>query len=67
MSKSIMVVGAGPGIGQAVGARFGREGWTVILASRSSDRLTGLVAQLVSEGITAYGVVTDAATLWRCA
>ncbi len=60
MSKSIMVVGAGPGIGQAW-SEVWQGGWTVILASRSSDRLTGLVAQLVSEGITAYGVVTDAA------
>jgi len=60
MSKSIMIIGAGPGIGQAVARRFGREGWTVILAGRSADRLAVLVDELKQEAISAVAVPVDA-------
>jgi NADP-dependent 3-hydroxy acid dehydrogenase YdfG/quinol monooxygenase YgiN len=60
MSKSIMIIGAGPGIGQAVARKFGREGWSVVLASRNAARLDALVAELSGDGITAIGIVADA-------
>ena len=60
MSKSLFIIGAGPGIGQATAERFGREGWTIILASRSPRNLDPLVAELVGKGITAHGLVLDA-------
>lgn len=60
MSKSIMIVGAGPGIGQAVAERFGREGWTIVLAGRNAQRLASLTTELTSRGIKASGVAVDA-------
>lgn len=60
MSKSIMIIGAGPGIAQAVARRFGREGWSVVLTGRNADRLTTLTAELESAGITAHAVAADA-------
>jgi NADP-dependent 3-hydroxy acid dehydrogenase YdfG/quinol monooxygenase YgiN len=60
MSKSIMIIGAGPGIGQAVAARFGREGWSIVLNGRNADRLATLTAQLTQQGITAHAVPADA-------
>lgn len=60
MSKSIMIIGAGPGIGQAVARKFGREGWSVVLAGRNPDRLASLAGELQAGGITAYTVPTDA-------
>ncbi|QDL90982.1 SDR family oxidoreductase [Paroceanicella profunda] len=56
MSKSIMIIGAGPGIGQAVARRFGREGWSVVLTGRTA----ALAADLEAGGITAHVVPADA-------
>ncbi|WP_198351085.1 SDR family oxidoreductase [Flavisphingomonas formosensis] len=55
-----MIIGAGPGIGQAVARRFGREGWQIVLTGRSADRLATLAADLNAEGITAHIVPADA-------
>ncbi|MGF7150659.1 NAD(P)-dependent dehydrogenase (short-subunit alcohol dehydrogenase family) [Sphingomonas zeicaulis] len=60
MSQSIMIIGAGPGIGQAVAERFGREGWSLVLTGRAADRLATLAAELLAAGITAYTVAADA-------
>lgn len=60
MSKSIMIIGAGPGIGQAVARKFGREGWQVVLTGRSADRLAALTAELTADGITAHAIPADA-------
>lgn len=60
MSNSIMIIGAGPGIGRAVAERFGKAGWRVILAGRSAGRLDELVAVLAGQGIKAHAVSTDA-------
>lgn len=60
MSKSLFIIGAGPGIGQATAERFGHEGWTIVLASRNPRNLDPLVAELVGKGIIAHGIVLDA-------
>ncbi|MCI4592231.1 SDR family oxidoreductase [Sphingobium sp. BYY-5] len=60
MSKSIMIIGAGPGIGQAVARKFGREGWQIVLTGRNADRLAELTAELTADGITAHAVPADA-------
>jgi NAD(P)-dependent dehydrogenase (short-subunit alcohol dehydrogenase family) len=60
MSTSIMIIGAGPGIGQAVARRFGKEGYSVVLIGRSKERLANLGAELTADGITAHAVPTDA-------
>ena len=56
---SIVIVGAGPNIGLAVGRRFGREGLAVGLVSRTQAKLDDLAAQLESEGISAAGAAAD--------
>ncbi|QNQ11166.1 SDR family NAD(P)-dependent oxidoreductase [Sphingomonas alpina] len=64
MSNSIMIIGAGPGVGQAVARRFGREGWQIVLTGRSAGRLAALTAELTEDGITAHAVPALAAD--RC-
>jgi len=46
MSKSLMIIGAGLGIGQAVAERFGQEGWSIVPTGRSRERLDALAAKL---------------------
>ena len=58
--SALLIVGAGPGIGEAAAERFGREGWTVVLASRSPRTLDPMVARLVGRGVDAHAVVIDA-------
>src|SRR5258706_14710007 len=58
---TILVIGAGPGIGKAVAERFGREGWAVVLASRNPEHLAPLVSELVRKGVDAHAIAVDAA------
>jgi short-subunit dehydrogenase len=61
MSKSFVVFGAGPGLGQAVARRYGREGYEVVLVARGRDRLERLAGELASDGIVAHVVAADLA------
>jgi NAD(P)-dependent dehydrogenase (short-subunit alcohol dehydrogenase family) len=56
----LLIVGAGPGIGLATAERFGREGWSIVLASRSPRTVDPLVARLVGQGVDAHGLIVDA-------
>jgi short-subunit dehydrogenase len=56
---SIVIVGAGPNLGMAVARRFGREGFSVGLVSRTQAKLDDLAAQLADEGVTAAGAAAD--------
>jgi len=60
MSRALLIVGAGPGIGEASAERFGREGWTIVLAARSPRTLDPMVARLIGQGVDAHGLVIDA-------
>lgn len=60
MTKSIMIIGAGPGIGQAVAEKFGREGWHVVLTARNADHLAGLSATLSGQGLPVSTLQADA-------
>jgi NAD(P)-dependent dehydrogenase (short-subunit alcohol dehydrogenase family) len=55
----IAVVGAGPGLGLSIARRFGREGFTVALISRSAANLDRLAAELAAGGIEAAGFEAD--------
>jgi len=55
-----VVVGTGPGIGQAVAKRFGREGYALGLVARRKESLTGFVEGLTAAGINARGYPADA-------
>lgn len=56
---TIAIVGAGPGLGEAVAERFGREGFSVALISRNEERLAGLGKGLAARGITAHAYPAD--------
>ena len=60
MSKTIVVVGFGPGISTGVADKFGAEGFSVALVARSQDRLDAGVAALKAKGVKATAIVADA-------
>ena len=50
MTKSIAVLGAGPGLGQAVAHRYAREGYAVAVVARRQEPLDRLAGQLTRDG-----------------
>jgi NAD(P)-dependent dehydrogenase (short-subunit alcohol dehydrogenase family) len=60
MSKTIVVVGFGPGISTAVADKFGAEGFSVALVARNEARLAAGVAALEAKGVKATAVPADA-------
>lgn len=61
--KTIAIVGAGPGIGQAIALEFGRLGYQIGLIARTQSRLDQAVTDLQSEGITAAAFPADISDL----
>jgi NAD(P)-dependent dehydrogenase (short-subunit alcohol dehydrogenase family) len=59
MPKSIVVLGAGPGLGQAVARRYGPEGHTVVLVGRRTEKLQQLAEHLAAAGVRAHAVTAD--------
>lgn len=59
--KTIVVVGAGKGLGNHVAERFGREGFRVVLMARNMESLTTYQKELEAEGIETYVIGADAA------
>jgi NADP-dependent 3-hydroxy acid dehydrogenase YdfG len=59
MKNKIAIIGAGPGIGQAIAHHFGQQGYDVVVVARHADRLQKLVAELQAAGIVATAVVAD--------
>lgn len=59
--KLIAIVGAGPGIAQAVARLFGQEGYAIALISRSTDKLKVLQSELFDAGYRAHIFAADAA------
>ncbi len=60
MSKTIVIVGFGPGISTAVARKFGAEGFSVALVARNEERLAAGVAALKADGIAAAAFPADA-------
>ena len=61
MSKTIMIVGFGPGTATAVAEKFGEKGFSVALIGRNEDRLAAGASALKARGINAYAFPADAA------
>jgi NAD(P)-dependent dehydrogenase (short-subunit alcohol dehydrogenase family) len=61
MSKTIVVVGFGPGVSTAVAGKFGAEGFSVALVARNKERLTAGVEALKVKGIASAAFPADAA------
>lgn len=59
MSKTILTLGAGPGIGLATAQRFAREGYAVVLAARDGKRLERQAAVLRTAGTDVQSVALD--------
>lgn len=58
-ARTLVVVGAGPGLGLAIARRVGREGFCVALIARRRESLNDLVATLREDGIEAEGFVAN--------
>jgi NAD(P)-dependent dehydrogenase (short-subunit alcohol dehydrogenase family) len=52
---SLIIIGAGPNLGQAIARRFGREGFSVGLVSRTQSHMDALAMELEGDGIRAAG------------
>lgn len=60
MPKTIVVVGYGPGVSNAVAEKFGAAGYSVALVGRTAERLAGGVQALKAKGVTAAAFTADA-------
>jgi len=68
-TDTVMIVGAGPGLGQALARVFARAGHPIALFARQRERLDTLVAELRSENVrvSGYGADVTNADELRCA
>lgn len=60
MKRVLAIFGYGPGISNAIALKFGREGFSIALVSRTRERLEAAVAGLRREGIDAAAFIADA-------
>jgi short-subunit dehydrogenase len=60
MKKTLLVIGAGPGIGLATARRFAREGYDIALSSRSLHNLQDHARRLGEEGARVTLMEVDA-------
>jgi short-subunit dehydrogenase len=58
--KTIVIVGAGKGMGNHIAEEFGRNGFQVVLMARNQASLDGYVKEFADKGIEAYGFAADA-------
>ena len=61
MKKTIVIIGAGKGLGNAVGKQFGKNGYRVALLARREEALREYEAEFRAEGLEVYTHVADAA------
>ena len=59
--KVVIVTGGSSGIGLACAEVFAKKGASVIITGRNKERLEQAASQLMSQGLTVYPVVGDAA------
>lgn len=59
MQKVAIVTGASSGIGEATVRRFALEGWRVVLAARSEEKMDAIAEQLRTRGAEVLVVPTD--------
>lgn len=61
MSRTVLVLGAGPRLGGAIARRFGRDGFDVALIARTSGPVEELATALRAEGINTAWAAADVA------
>lgn len=59
MKKSIVILGAGPGLGIALARRYGHDGYSVALVARRLQPLQAISEQLSAEGVTVQVFTAD--------
>ena len=59
MSKIVVIVGAGKGMGNHIGERFAQEGFKVVLMARRQAALDEYIAEFATKGYEAYSKVID--------
>jgi NADP-dependent 3-hydroxy acid dehydrogenase YdfG len=59
MSRTAVIVGVGPGLGMSIAHRFGREGFTTALISRTDTRHADYLRQLADAGVKAEAFTAD--------
>jgi NAD(P)-dependent dehydrogenase (short-subunit alcohol dehydrogenase family) len=59
--SSVIVIGAGSGIGAAVARRFGRQGRPVALVARTENSLQAVAGTLASSGVQTVCLAADSA------
>lgn len=57
--KTLVIVGAGPGLGLEIALRFGREGFNVAMIARRQESLDALTSHLKQNDIEAAGFLAD--------
>lgn len=66
MDKTVIITGASSGIGEALAYAAIRNGYNVVLAARSEDKLRAVAAQCEALGGKAIGVVCDVSKAADC-
>ena len=61
MKKTIVVVGAGKGLGNGVAEKFGSNGFRVVLMARNEEHLKEYASDFTAKGIEVYTQAADAA------
>lgn len=61
MKKTIFILGAGKGLGTAIGRKFGANDFRVVLMARNADSLNCFAQEFKAEGIEVYTKTADAA------
>ncbi|MBT4719603.1 MAG: SDR family NAD(P)-dependent oxidoreductase, partial [Rhodospirillaceae bacterium] len=51
--KSVLIVGAGAGLGASLGRCFAGAGYNIAVAARRPERLEGLITELTDIGVKA--------------
>lgn len=59
MAKTIVIAGAGPGLGNGIAKKFGAEGYRVALIARNHERLEQAASALRDQGIDAAAFPGD--------
>ncbi|WP_111885506.1 SDR family oxidoreductase [Acinetobacter sp. CFCC 11171] len=59
-SKVALVIGAGDATGGEIAKRFAREGYIACMTRRNADKLKPLIAEIQTQGGTAFGFGSDA-------
>lgn len=57
--KTLVIIGAGKGLGLSLAKRFGKEGFRVALVARNEEKLQGMVKELDNNGIESSYFLAD--------